>query len=488
MTEDQKMTTDQELDAAVQIAKTAFEAAAEVAPADRAQWLIAVADELDAHAEELVPLAMAQTNLPEPRLRGELARTTFQLRLLAGEIRTGEQLDARIDHADPDWGMGPRPDLRRVNVPLGVVAVFGASNFPFAFSVLGGDTAAALAAGCAVVHKVHEAHAELGTRTATVAARALERAGAPAGLIVAVTGRRAGERLVEHPLVRAVGFTGSTRVGRMLFDRASSRPEPIPFYGELGSVNPVFVTETAWRERGPKILRDYLGSVTLGMGQFCTKPGLLFVPRLDAEATTVLAEAAGAASPMLSESIASSFHAGLAAAREDGELTELLSGGGSELAPEPTVLATTAAHVRGAPDILRTEIFGPASVIVEYESEAELLALVELLEGQLTATIHDAEGEYHPELLAALQAKSGRLIHNGWPTGVSVTHAQQHGGPYPATTAPTTTSVGTAAISRFLRPVAYQDFPEGSLPAALRTDNPWSITRRVNGERQLAGR
>ncbi|WP_163541189.1 aldehyde dehydrogenase (NADP(+)) [Occultella kanbiaonis] len=481
------MTTKDELDAAVQQAQVAFLAARGAEPDIRAGWLEAIADGLDAAAGELVPLAQSETHLAEGRLQGELKRTTFQLRLFAEEVRSGDLLDATIDHADDSWGMGPRPDLRRINVPLGVVGVFGASNFPFAFSVMGGDSASALAAGCAVVHKIHEAHLQLGLRTAEIVVAALAQAGAPEDLFSAVTGRDAGEALVDHPLTMAVGFTGSTRVGRILADRAAARPEPIPFYGELGSINPVVVTPQAWAARRDEILTAYVGSYTLGMGQFCTKPGLLFVPRLDENSTQVLRETVAGSdpSPMLTTGLAEGFLHARSAMAQRG-LTEIVPGGQGD-APAPALFATTVEAAVQDPEIVRDEMFGPASIVVSYRDEAELTRGVELLEGQLTTTIHAEPGEELDELVNVLAARSGRVIWNSWPTGVTVSYAQQHGGPYPATTAPGTTSVGTAAARRFMRPVSYQGFPEASLPPALREGNPLAISRRVDGEWQLGG-
>ncbi len=475
-------TTPTELDATVQAAHAAYQQARDVAPARRADWLRAVADTLDGAADDLVGLAGEETHLPDGRLRGELTRTTFQLRLLADEVAAGHHLEATIDHADPDWGMGPRPDLRRVNVPLGVVGVFGASNFPFAFSVMGGDTASALAAGCAVVHKIHEAHARLGARTAELVTAALADAGAPEGLFAAVTGQEAAEALVDHPLVKAVGFTGSTRVGRILADRINARPEPIPFYGELGSTNPVFVTGQAWSSRREEILTGYAGSLTLGMGQFCTNPGLLFVPDLDEQAVATLTEALGQAPrfPMLSPRLAEGFEKAVGTVAGTDGVEPVVDGGAGE-APAPTVLVTDADEVRAHPELLEQEMFGPAGLIIRYDDEGQLAELAALLEGQLTATVHAEDGDRTAGLVRVLTDKAGRVLWNGWPTGVTVSWAQQHGGPYPATTAPGTTSVGTAAVLRFLRPVAYQDFPASELPPALADDNPWHISRRVDG-------
>ncbi|MCB2177097.1 MAG: aldehyde dehydrogenase (NADP(+)) [Actinomycetales bacterium] len=475
-------TTPEQIEAHVSAAHEAYEAARDVPPAVRARWLTAVADRLDAHAAELVALAVEETHLTQPRLTGELTRTTFQARLLAAEVVAGEHLDATIDHADTSWGMGPRPDLRRVNVPLGVVAVFGASNFPFAFSVFGGDTVSALAAGCSVVHKVHSAHPRLGARTAELVVSALEDAGAPAGLFSSVHGRPAGPALIDHPLTRAGAFTGSEHAGRLLFDRANARPVPIPFYGELGSINPVFVTRAAWQARGDEIVRGYVASYTLGVGQFCTKPGVLVVPAPVDERLATLEAAARDVAPaaMLTPRLASSFRIARDALVQRGGVDLLIRGDASDT-PAPTLMAISADRARADRSVLAEEVFGPASLLVGYDDEAELPGLAALFEGQLTATLHAEPADDVAALVRAIADRAGRVLWNGWPTGVSVTYAQQHGGPYPATTAPSTTSVGTAAIRRFTRPVAYQAFPDHQLPPPLREANPWGVRRRVDG-------
>ena len=475
-------TTVAELNTAVEAAHAAFEKGRAADPRTRGSWLEAVADALEADLEALVAIAVEETHLGEARLRGELKRSVFQLRLFAAEIRAGEHFDATIDHADPEWGMGPRPDLRRLNVPIGVVGVFGASNFPFAFSVIGGDSASALAAGCAVVHKAHDGHLRLAQRTAAVVVEALDAAGAPSGLFSLVSGRAAAEALVDHPLVKAIGFTGSTAGGRALLERANARPEPIPFYGELGGINAVFVTEKAWAGRRDDILRGYAGSFTMGMGQFCTKPGLLFVPAGQTEKVReVLREALAGFAP--SRLLSDRLHRGFSDAvrsLQSGPGVDVLIEGDFADTPLPTLLHTTAAAVRNDPSILRQEMFGPASVLVEYNDESELPALANLLEGQLTTTLQAEPDDDLPELTDRLVAISGRVLWNGWPTGVTVSYAQHHGGPYPATTS-ATTSVGTAAIHRFLRPVAYQSFPESHLPEPLRDANPWQVPQRVDG-------
>jgi len=472
-----------ELDLKIESAHAAYEAARNVAPEERANWLSAIARNLEDHASELVALAAKETHLAEPRLRGELARTTFQLRLFASEIANGDHFSATVDHKDDGWGMGPRPDIRRVNVPLGVVGVFGASNFPFAFSVMGGDSASALAAGCAVVHKVHEGHFQLGLRTSQIVVQALASVSAPSGLFSAVSGREAGERLVDHPLIKAIGFTGSTSGGRALFDRACRRPEPIPFFGELGSINPVFVTEKAWTLRRDIILSEYVDSFTLSMGQFCTKPGILFAPTADrGELLEVLRRSLDGKSsaPLLNERLREGFDKSFSKVSTMAGVTTLIPGGGKSVSL-PAVLITTTDMIRRRPKLLREEMFGPATLIVQYERGENLVHLAEMFEGQLTSSVHAEPDEDLTDLVGVLRDRSGRLLWNAWPTGVTVTYAQHHGGPYPATTASGATAVGTAAIGRFMRPVAFDSFPASHLPPALKDDNPWGIRRRVDG-------
>jgi acyl-CoA reductase-like NAD-dependent aldehyde dehydrogenase len=476
-------TTAEQLLARVEQAHHAFEAARASLPSERERWLVAIAERLESSSDELVPLAVAETHLGEPRLRGELVRTAFQLRLLGAEIRGGGPLDVTIDRADPEWGMGPRPDIRRVNEPLGVVGVFGASNFPFAFSVIGGDSASALAAGCSVVHKAHSGHEQLAKRTADAVVEALSSAGAPAGVFALVNGEESGGMLVDHPLVQAVAFTGSTRGGRALFDRAAARSHPIPFYGELGSTNPVFVTRLAWERRGDAILREFVGSVALGTGQFCTKPGFIVVPASrGGKVDRILREAASVMPPseMLTPRLRKSYGDSLAKLRDRPEI-EVITGGAGGDKPVMTLLRTSASTICRAPEILQHEMFGPASVVVEYSDDSELVRVASLLDGQLTTTIQGEVGEDVDDLRRVLSSKSGRVLWNGWPTGVSVTYAQQHGGPYPATTASGTTSVGTSAIRRFMRPVSYQGFPDDQLPEVLRDGNPWMVERRIDG-------
>jgi NADP-dependent aldehyde dehydrogenase len=467
---------------------------ADLLPGERADLLRRVADAVGADTDALVALAVEETHLPEARLRGEVGRTTFQLRRFADVLDEGAYLEAVVDTVDPDWPVGPRPDLRRVLEPLGPVVVFGASNFPFAFSVLGGDTASALAAGCPVVVKAHPGHPRLSARIGALADRVLRAAGAPEGTFALLFGEEAGRLAVTHPSARAVGFTGSIRGGRALHDLAAARPEPIPFYGELGSVNPVFVTRAAAEARPAEILTGFAGSFTLGAGQFCTKPGLLFVPAPMSLEPLVEAVRASAPAALLNDRVADGFGAGVAALTGHAATTVLVegaAGGGSDPAGwSPTLAATTVADLLAHADVLMEECFGPAALVVAYEDESELLAVAEALPGQLTATVHAEDAPEERPLTAALTARlrdrAGRLLWNGWPTGVSVTDAMHHGGPYPASTSSLHTSVGATAIRRFLRPVTYQDMPQHLLPPALRDGNPLGLPRRVDGSPEPA--
>jgi NADP-dependent aldehyde dehydrogenase len=454
------------------------------AAADRARWLAAVADALDAAASELLPLAEAETHLDAARLAGELARTTRQLRFFGEVIRDGGYLEAAVDHARPD-AAPPTPDLRRMLVPIGPVAVFSASNFPFAFSVAGGDTASALAAGSPVVVKGHSAHARLSQRTAELVHDALAAAGAPAGTFGHVTGREAGVALVTDRHIAAVGFTGSLAGGRALFDLAVGRPDPIPFYGELGSVNPVVITAEALRTRGEGLAAGLAGSFQLGAGQYCTKPGIVFVPRGGGFAERVARHLASASATLLSETITTGFRDGL-------DTLVSLPGMAVHGTPEregirPLVLATRIEHVLENPSAHLVECFGPVTVVVEYTSPDEVLAAIRAIGGSLTATLHGAPGEDLATIADELSMIAGRVLFDGWPTGVAVGWAQQHGGPWPSSTAPHT-SVGASAIRRFLRPVAWQSAPDELLPPELREDNPLGIPRRVDGTLVLAAR
>lgn len=454
-------------------------------PLERANALVAVADALLATSKELIDLAMTETGLGRVRLDGELSRTAVQLRLFADVIMVGSYLEVRIDEADPDFVLGSRPDVRRYLVPVGTVVNFAASNFPFAFSVAGGDTAAALAAGCPVILKAHSGHPRLSERTGELVTATLESVGAPAGLFQVIHGQEAGVAALRHPLVAAGSFTGSLRVGRLLADIAASREAPIPFFGELGSINPVFVTHAALAERAPEIVSGFLDSVAGSAGQLCTKPGFLFVPS-DHGLDERLAERAATIDEhrMLNPSIAAGY-------RQRRE--EILAANGIRVIAEgslrldvdgqawvtPTLVAVDVATLSAERAALLDEAFGPLSILVEYGEDDDLTTVAaSLLESNLTGTVHAAEGEDTPavrQLVHWLTRHSGRVLVGGWPTGVAVTPAMQHGGPWPATTDDRSTSVGTAAITRFLRPVAYQSAPQGLLPEPLRDDNPWGI-------------
>ena len=460
------------------------------APADRAAWLRAIADALDARVDELATVADEETALGLPRLTGEVGRTSGQLRLFAGVLKEGSCFEVVIDHADPD-ATPPKPDLRRMLQALGPVAVFAASNFPFAFSVLGGDTASALAAGCPVIVKAHPGHPRTSDLTAEIATDALTRAGAPAGTFGLLHGLEAGRALVTDPTIRAVGFTGSLAGGRALFDLAVGRPDPIPFYGELGSLNPAIITEGAASARPDEIATGLLSSMTLGVGQFCTKPGVVFVPD-DERFLTAIRDAAADASggTMLGDRIAEGFGAGLRDLADHMDVEVVVGDPATAITgrpAEPVVLATRAARLSANADALLTECFGPTTLLVRYGSRAELLAGLRALPGSLTATVHaeDAEVDATSELLPLVTGIAGRVIFGGWPTGVAVAWAQHHGGPWPATTAPLHTSVGATAIRRFLRPVSYQDAPIAWLPPAVRDDNPLDVPQRVDGHLRL---
>ncbi|WP_435060768.1 aldehyde dehydrogenase (NADP(+)) [Amycolatopsis thermoflava] len=452
---------------------------------ERAALLADLGQALRDHSGELVALADAETALGVPRLTGELARTAAQFDLFAEVLRDGAFCEATLDSPNPE-AVPPHTDLRRMLVPLGPVAVFAASNFPFAFSVAGGDTASALAAGCPVVVKAHPGHPGLSVRTVEILAGALSAAGAPEGVLTLVHGEAAGRALVADPAVTAVAFTGSPGGGRALFDVAMSRPDPIPFYGELGSINPVVVTAAAAAARPDEIADGLAGSAMLGSGQFCTKPGLVFVPEAAGLPGRVAERVAAAeVGPLLTARIEGGFREGLRRLLKVPGVRALLDGpeqggGGHRVAPQ--VVTADARTFLANAAVLTEECFGPVTVLVTYSTEEELAAALGRVPGSLTGTVHaEPDDPAAASVVAALGARVGRLIHNGWPTGVAVTWSQHHGGPWPATTAVLHTSVGATAIRRFLRPITYQDVPEQLLPAALRDGNPLGIPRRVDG-------
>ncbi|MFE5336641.1 aldehyde dehydrogenase family protein [Isoptericola sp. NPDC056573] len=481
-------------DEAARAAAAAAPLLADLPPSARADALRAVADVLGAHEDELVALAAAETRLAAARLRGELKRTRVQLRLFARVVESGAYLDVRLDAADPEFVLGPRPDLRRTLWPLGPVLVFAASNFPFAFSVPGGDTAAALAAGCPVIVKAHPGHVGLSRRVADLMAEALAGAGLPDGTFALVEGDEAGRDLLEHPAVRAAAFTGSTRVGRLLADAAAARPDPIPFYGELGSLNPVLVRPAALADRGEEIARGWVGSVSGSAGQLCTKPGFLLVPE-GHDLGPVVAEAAAAVPEhaLLNPRVGAGYVAGRSAVLGAPGIVVLAEGSARTgedgvVSATPTFVETDLASLREHRGTLLEEVFGPFAVLVTYPEGTDLGAVVaELFPGELTATVHrgpDEDAEV-AGLLATLGRHAGRVLVDGWPTGVAVTPAMQHGGPWPATTSDAT-SVGTAAIGRFLRGIAFQDAPQAALPAPLQDGNPWGVPQARSGVAESA--
>ncbi|MFF3905506.1 aldehyde dehydrogenase (NADP(+)) [Streptomyces sp. NPDC001848] len=481
--------TAEEVDATVRAAHDARASLADRAV--RSAFLRTAADELEAAGDQLVEAADAETALGPARLTGELARTCYQLRAFADIVDEGAFLDVVINHPD-DTATPPIPDLRRYKVPLGVVAVYSASNFPFAFSVAGGDTASALAAGCPVVVKAHPDHPALSELVAAVLRRAAERHAIPRDVVGLVHGFQAGIELIKHPLIAAAGFTGSIRGGRALFDAAAARPVPIPFHGELGSLNPVVVTEAAAAERAEQIGTGLAGSMTLGVGQFCVKPGLVLAPtgaagdRLVKSLTEAVSDTD--AGVLLDHRMRDNFIAGVAerAALPDVE-SPVTAGPGGEHTVSAGFLTVPAEKLttEGEYDLLLEECFGPITVVARYEDEDQAKRVLGRLPGNLTATVHlsseEAAGQGRgAEILQELTPLAGRVLVNGWPTGVAVAPAQHHGGPYPATTS-TSTSVGGTAIERWLRPVVYQNAPEALLPPELRDDNPLGLPRRFNG-------
>ncbi|HYE97068.1 MAG TPA: aldehyde dehydrogenase (NADP(+)) [Rubricoccaceae bacterium] len=479
-----------DVDRAATLAAEAFETFGRTSGTGRAALLRRIADGLEADAEPIVARANQETALAEARLRGELARTTGQLRLFAAAAEEGSWVDARIDHADPARQPAPKPDLRSMLRPLGPVAIFGASNFPLAFSVAGGDTASALAAGCPVVVKAHPAHPGTSALVGRVVQAAVAAEGLPEGVFSLLfdVGIEAGLALVRHPAIRAVGFTGSRTGGLALVAEAAGRPEPIPVYAEMGSVNPFVVLPEAASGRGPAVAAALCGSLTLGVGQFCTGPGLVFIPEgaagdafLDALAANVGATPAG---PMLTAGIARAYRAGadrLAATPGVRACARAASGDGPALGAA-ALFETDTATFRAHPH-LAEEVFGPVALAVRYRDAADLAAVAASLEGQLTATVHGtaADLEAHAGSLAALEGRVGRVVFNGVPTGVEVGHATVHGGPFPATSDGRSTSVGTRALSRWVRAVCWQDAPEAVLPPELHDANPLGLRRLVDG-------
>jgi NADP-dependent aldehyde dehydrogenase len=439
------------IDRIARAASDAFASYSRFTGRKKGELLRAIAARLEAHADPILDTANRETSLGVPRLKNEMARTCNQLRMFAALVEEGSWVDARIDRG--------KVDVRSMMRPLGPVAVFGASNFPLAFSVPGGDTASALAAGCTVVVKAHPAHPE----TSRLTGRAIAEV-APEGVFALIEGFEEGIELVKHPMIKAVAFTGSRRGGRALMDLAAARPEPIPVFAEMGSINPVFILPRALRERGAEIANGLHASVTLGAGQFCTNPGLVIATH-SAKFLDDLAEKMNATAcvPMLTPAIADAYKKGVTRFGSLVNRRAFVDGGAA--------LFTTNATTFLDHDELMEEVFGPSTLVVEIDAREQLLDIARRLEGQLTATIHGSEDELHEyrDLIAILETKVGRLVFNGYPTGVEVVPAMVHGGPYPATSDGRSTSVGTRAINRFVRPVAWQNAPESILPEELRS-------------------
>jgi alpha-ketoglutaric semialdehyde dehydrogenase len=483
------------VDQACALAWGAFDQFRETSVEARAVFLEAIAEQILALGDELLERAMAESGLPLARLTGERGRTVGQLRLFADELRSGGWMGIRVDPPLPERKPLPRSDLRQRKVPLGPVAVFGASNFPLAFSVAGGDTASALAAGCPVVVKGHPAHPGTSDLVAQAIVKAVEACGLPPGVFSLLNGisNELGGALVAHPLIKAVGFTGSRGGGLALMKIASERAEPIPVYAEMSSINPVVLLPGALAERADKLAKEFVGSLSLGVGQFCTNPGLVIaldspdLERFIASAAMALEGIAPAV--MLTPGIHGAYEKGVQRLLDHPAVQTTARGA------EPTgkhcgrgaLFSVSALEVFKNPDVTH-EVFGPSSVVVRCGDETQLLEVLEHLEGQLTATLHLTmrDEALAARLVPVLERKAGRLLANGWPTGVEVSHAMVHGGPFPATSDGRSTSVGTLAIDRFLRPVCYQDFPDALLPASLRNEALVQRPRRLDGRYTLA--
>ncbi|MDO6785511.1 aldehyde dehydrogenase (NADP(+)) [Neptunomonas phycophila] len=483
--------TQADVNAAAELAWAAFDAYRETAPEQRAQFLECIADEILALGDTLVQRAMAESGLPQARIEGERGRTMGQLKLFANVVRTGNYLDVRIDPAMPDRAPLPRNDLRLRTIALGPVAVFGASNFPLAFSVAGGDTASALAAGCPVVVKAHSAHPGTSELVSKAIQTAVKKSGMPEGVFSLLfgSGREVGAELVKHPLIKAVGFTGSRSGGTALMNIAANRPEPIPVYAEMSSINPVFLMPAALKARGEALGKGFVSSLTMGAGQFCTNPGLVIAvdsPELDG--FLVAAQAAlkdVTTQTMLTPGIFQAYSGGVDALKNNANVEQVGEGQGSANPNQcqAGLFSTTAAQFL-ADDSLTEEVFGASSLVIKCNDVAEFIKVAEHLEGQLTATIQLDEADYGDaaQLLPTLERKAGRILCNGFPTGVEVCHAMVHGGPFPATSDSRSTSVGSAAINRFIRPVSYQDLPQALLPEALKDGNPLKLRRLMDGK------
>lgn len=485
--------TASEIDAAVALASKAFQEFRFVSGQRKAAFLNAIADEIMALDDELVQTYCSETGLPEGRAKGERGRTVFQLRSFADLVVEGSWVEASVDHGIPDREPAPKPDLRKMNIPLGPVVVFGASNFPLAYSTAGGDTAAGLAAGCPVIVKSHPMHAGTGELVASAIQKAAQKTGMPDGVFSNLnsSGIEVGVQLVKHPEVKAVGFTGSIRGGRALLDLAAQRPEPIPVFAEMGSINPVVLLPNAIVQRGYELAKTYAGSITLGTGQFCTNPGLLlgiksedlsnFINQLGDEISKLQP------SVMLHPNIHEAYESNTNNAIQQ-EAVQVVSSYEDEVKTNHArqMVVTVEGETFLSNPKLHQEVFGPFSMVVQCENSTQLKEIIASLEGQLTGTIiaGDSELEKYSEVVNALQNRVGRIIFNGVPTGVEVCPSMVHGGPYPASTDSRFTAVGIHSIKRWVRPFSYQNWPNELLPDELKDENPLQIQRTINGKLQ----
>lgn len=483
--------TEEEVNEAAGMAEKAFAVYSKGTAEQKAVFLETIADEIMALGDELIKRAMLESGLPEARLTGERGRTTGQLKLFASLLREGSWVEAVIDEAMPERQPLPRADLRKMLVPIGPVAVFGASNFPFAFSTAGGDTASALAAGNPVIVKAHESHLGTNEMMATAIKNAVQKCNLPEGVFSFVIGEGpvTGLQLVKHPAIKAIGFTGSYKAGMAIYKAATlERAVPIPVYAEMSSINPVLLLPNQLKANVSTIAAQLAGSITLGVGQFCTNPGLIFLINDDATETFIheLKEKLSAipAGVMLNKNVCSNYYAARNKAIKEDHVTVLHEGAdeSANTKGSPALLKVVAADFIANPN-LQNEIFGPASLLIISNDKADLLKALENVHGQLTGTVMGNTSDYaaYADCINALSAKVGRLIYNGVPTGVEVCHAMVHGGPFPATTDARSTSVGADAIKRFVRPFCWQDCPQELLPIELKDGNPAGIMRKVNG-------
>ncbi|MCE2996502.1 MAG: aldehyde dehydrogenase (NADP(+)) [Cyclobacteriaceae bacterium] len=484
-------TTLPEINAAVLRSQEAFMSYKNSDRKKKAMFLRAIADEIEALGNELVNTAMSETYLPEARIVGERGRTTGHCRMFADLVEEGSWVEARIDTALPDRAPAPKPDIRKMLVPVGPIVVFGAANFPLAYSTAGGDTISALAAGCTVIVKAHPAHAATSTLVAKAIDRAAKKTGIGEHVFQHVHGKsfEVGQALVEHPLTKGVGFTGSLAGGKVLYDLAQRRPEPIPVFAEMSSINPVILLPDSLSQQAEKTAEMLASSITLGVGQFCTNPGLILAidnPSLEKFIAVLSARIeVSAVGTMLHEGIAANYVAKLkqSLAQRGVKLEGKSSAGSENRAGMPAVASVSATDFLSN-ELLTEEVFGPYSLIVKCKDQNELHRVINHLKGQLTSSVVGVEDELaqNADLLQSLQEKAGRLIINGVPTGVEVCPSMQHGGPFPSTTDSRFTSVGVDAIKRFVRPVSFQNFPQSLLPVELKDENPMNIWRLYNNE------